>query len=43
MSNSRGSMEETSMDPIRSQPMKKLNLFFPMVLTINCFTYSGPE
>lgn len=25
--NSRGRMAETSMDPIRSQPMKKLNLF----------------
>lgn len=28
MSNSRGSMAETIMDPVRSQPMKKLNLFF---------------
>ena len=43
MSNSRGSMAESSMDPIRSQPTKKLNLFFPMILTINCFTYLGPE
>lgn len=43
MSNSRGSMAETSMDPIRSQPMKKLNLFFSVVLTINCFTHLGPE
>lgn len=44
MSNSRGSMAETIMDPSRSQPMKKLNLFFfSMVLTINCVTHLGPE
>lgn len=28
MRNSRGSMAEMSMDPIRSQPRKKLDLFF---------------
>lgn len=28
--NPRGSMAKTSMDPIRSQPTKSLNLFFPL-------------
>ena len=43
MSNSRGSMAEMSMDPTRSQPMKKLNLFFFSGLPINCFTHLGSE
>lgn len=43
MSNSRGSMAETSMDPIRSQLMKKVNLFFSVVLTISYFTHLRPE